>query len=90
MACVCAWERSVKHNAPAWGILCVLFFVLCIYVFLYYVCMLLCVPVSACMHASFVHLVLVRRLECEETAEHCPTESAAFRKDARMSLSHKA
>lgn len=44
------WERSVKHNVRAWGILCVLLFILCIYVFRYYgVCMLLRVPVSACM-----------------------------------------
>lgn len=43
-----------------------------------------------CTHASPVHLVSVWTLECEETAECCPTESAAFRKDARMSLSHKA
>lgn len=56
-------------------------------------CMYLCV--CAClMHnmfsTDFVHLVFVWKLECEETAEGCPTESAAFRKDARMSLSQKA
>lgn len=64
--CVCIfnlWERSVKHNACAWGILCVLIFILCIYVFLYYgVCMLLCVPLSVRFSRALILSVEARVL----------------------------